>query len=148
VPFVLTPLAVLLTGAVLGSRLGALTQMIYLAIGAAGLAVFAPDPRLAPGALRLIGPTGGYLMAYPLAAFLSGWLAERGWDRQYVMSLAAMLAGLAVIYAGGVAWRLALLRSFDLTIATTVVPFILPDVAKAAAAAAILPGAWRLISKR
>lgn len=148
VPFVLTPLAVMLTGAALGSRLGALTQMIYLAIGAGGMAVFAPDPRLAPGALRLMGPTGGYLMAYPLAAFLSGWLAERGWDRRYITSVAAMLAGLAVIYAGGVAWRLALLRSFDVAVATSVVPFIIPDVAKAAAAAAILPAAWRVIGRR
>jgi biotin transport system substrate-specific component len=147
VPFVLTPMAVMLTGAALGSRLGALSQMIYLTLGAIGLAVFSPDPRLPHGVLRLVGPTGGYLMAYPFAAFLSGWLAERGWDRRYLLSLAAMLAGLAVIYAGGVMWRLGMLRSLDLTVATSIVPFLVPDVIKAAIAAAMLPAAWRTLGK-
>ena len=147
VPFVFTPMAVMLTGAVLGSRLGALSQMLYLALGAAGFAVFTPDLRLPPGIARLVGPTGGYLMAYPFAAFLGGWLAERGWDRRYLTSLAAMLAGLAVIYTGGVMWRLGLLRAFDLTLATSVLPFLGPDIAKAAIAAAVLPGAWKLFGK-
>ncbi len=88
VPLVLTPLAVMLTGAVLGSRLGFLTQALYLAAGIAGLPVFAPSVTLPPGALRLIGPTAGYLLAYPVAAFVTGWLAERGWDRRYLTSLA------------------------------------------------------------
>ncbi len=95
VPFVLTPMVVLLAGAALGSRLGALSQMLYLAAGAAGLPVFAPSVTLPPGALRLLGPTGGYLLAYPVAAFVTGWLAERGWDRRYLSSAAAMLLGLA-----------------------------------------------------
>lgn len=148
VPFVLTPMAVLLGGAALGSRLGALSQVIYLMLGAAGLQVFAPDPRLPMGLLRVFGPTGGYLMAYPLAAFAAGWLAERGWDRRYATSFAAMLMGLLVIYAGGVAWRMTVLRSFDVAVATSVVPFVASDVLKAAAAAMILPQAWRLLGDR
>ena len=96
VPFVLTPFAVMLVGAALGSRLGFATQVLYLAAGAAGLPVFAPSLVLPPGAGRLIGPTGGYLLAYPVAAFVTGWLAERGWDRRYLTSLASMLAGLAM----------------------------------------------------
>ena len=145
VPFVLTPMAVILTGAALGSRLGALAQMTYLLLGALGLQVFAPDLRLPQGMLRLVGPTGGYLIAYPLAAFLTGWLSERGWDRRYLTSFAAMLVGLATIYLGGIAWRLILLGSFDLVVATSVAPFLIPDVLKAAAAAMILPGAWKLL---
>ena len=88
VPIVLTPFAVMLVGAALGSRLGFVTQVLYLAAGAAGLPVFAPSLVLPPGAARLIGPTGGYLLAYPVAAFVTGWLAERGWDRRYITSLA------------------------------------------------------------
>jgi biotin transport system substrate-specific component len=148
VPFTLTPLAVMLTGAALGSRLGASTQALYLALGAAGLQVFAPAAGLPQGALRLIGPTGGYLLAYPLAAFVTGWLSERGWDRRYLSSLAAMMAGLAVIYAGGVAGRLIWMQSVSLVVATSVAPFLIADLMKAAAAALILPQTWRLIGRQ
>ena len=144
VPFALTPLAVMLTGAALGSRLGFAAQMLYLAAGAAGLPVFVPSATLPPGAMRLVGSTGGYLMAYPVAAFLTGWLAERGWDRRYLTSLAAMLAGLTVIHAGGLAWRTVLLGSFDLALMTGLAPFVIPDVLKAALAALVLPQVWRI----
>ena len=70
------------TVAALGSRAGAVTEILYLAAGAAGLRVCAPSAELPPGALRLLGPTGGYLMAYPIAAFVAGYFAERGWDRR------------------------------------------------------------------
>lgn len=148
VPFTLTPLVVMLTGAALGSRLGFAAQAMYLAAGAAGAPVFAPSPLLPPGALRLIGPTGGYLMAYPIAAFVTGWLAERGWDRRYVTSLASMLAGLAIIFSGGVSWMV-----IGLQVAPAVAfvdgfaRFILADVLKAGLAAMILPQAWKLIGR-
>ncbi len=145
VPFTFTPLAVMLTGAALGSRLGAMTQALYLALGAAGLQVFAPAVNLPQGALRLMGPTGGYLLAYPLAAFVTGWLSERGWDRRYVSSFAAMLAGLTVIYLGGVAGRFIWMQSWSLVVATSVAPFLVADVLKAAAAAMILPQAWKIV---
>jgi biotin transport system substrate-specific component len=146
VPFVLTPMAVLLTGAALGSRLGAVSQAAYLAAGILGLQVFAPSAILPPGAARLLGPTGGYLMAYPVAAFLTGWLAERGWDRRYLTSALAMLAGLAVIYTGGALWYTATVsHSFSVTLATSVVPFAGLDIAKILVASAVLPQAWRLL---
>ena len=147
VPFTFQPMVVLVGAMALGARLGMTSQLMYLALGIAGLPVFAASATLPPGVGRLFGPTGGYLMAYPFAAFLCGWLAERGWDRRYVTSLAAMLAGLAVIYAGGVAWRLALMRSFDLAVATSVLPFLVPDFVKAAAAASLLPAAWRVVGR-
>ena len=148
VPLVLTPLAVMLTGAVLGSRLGFLSQALYLAAGAVGLAVFAPSVTLPPGAARLVGPTGGYLLAYPAAAFVTGWLAERGWDRHYFTSLASLLAGLAVIFIGGVSW-LSVLPGQSLTsaIATGFVPFVIVDLVKAAIAAKILPVAWKFVGR-
>jgi biotin transport system substrate-specific component len=146
VPFTLTPLVVMLTGAALGSRLGFLTQALYLLAGAAGLQVFAPSPTLPPGPLRLVGPTAGYLWAYPVAAFLTGWLAERGWDRNYWTSLASMLAGLAIVFIGGVSWLAGLTGSLSGAIASGFAPFILPDIIKVSVAALILPGAWRLLS--
>lgn len=149
VPFVLTPFAVMLTGAALGSRLGFLSQALYLAAGAAGLAVFAPSVTLPPGTGRLIGPTGGYLMAYPVAAFVTGWLAERGWDRRYLSSLLSMLVGLAIIYAGGVSWlSLTPGQTIGTAVAGGFAPYILLDLVKAAAAAKMLPMAWKLIGRR
>ena len=148
VPFVLTPLVVLLTGAALGARLGALTQVLYIALGIAGLPVFAPSVTLPPGAFRLIGPTGGYLLAYPVAAFVTGWLAERGWDRRYLSSAAAMLLGLAIIFAGGVSWLAAsVTHSLPAALTGGLSPFIALDVIKVAAAAAILPATWKLSGK-
>ena len=103
VPFTIQPMIVLIGAAALGSRLGALSQILYLTLGLAGLPVFAFSPELPQGFLRLMGPTGGYLMAYPLAAFVTGLLAERGLDRRYLTSIFAMAVGLSVIFAGGVA---------------------------------------------
>jgi len=148
VPFTLTPLVVLLVGAALGSRLGAASQLAYLALGIAGVQVFAPSLTLPPGAARLLGPTGGYLMAYPAAAFIVGRLAERGWDRSFMSSVMAMLAGLAVIYAGGLTWMLVYTRSFEAALLQGIAPFVIADVAKAFMAALLLPTAWRFLSDK
>ena len=149
VPFTMAPLVVMLTGAALGSRLGFLAQAMYLMAGAMGLAVFTPSITLPPGAARLIGPTGGYLLAYPVAAFVTGWLAERGWDRRYLTSLASMLAGLAIIFAGGVSW-LSLMpgQTLQSAIAGGFLPYIGMDLVKAAIAAKVLPLAWRLFTSQ
>jgi len=148
VPFTMAPLVVMLSGAALGSRLGFLAQVMYLMAGAMGLSVFAPSITLPPGAARLIGPTGGYLLAYPVAAFVTGWLAERGWDRRYLTSFASMLAGLAVIFIGGVSWLATLPGQ---TIATAIaggfVPYIGVDIVKAAVAAGLLPVAWKFFAR-
>src|SRR5215467_5632793 len=145
VPFVLTPMVVLLSGAALGSRLGAITQALYILAGVAGLPVFAPSATLPPGVLRLFGPTGGYLMAYPLAAFVAGYLAERGWDRRYLTSVAAMLIGLAIIFIGGLSWLTTLTHSVPVAAAQGLLPFVALDVIKVLVAAAILPRAWRIL---
>jgi biotin transport system substrate-specific component len=145
VPFTLTPLVVILSGAVLGSRLGAAAQFAYLAAGIAGLQVFAPSLILPPGAGRLLGPTGGYLLAYPMAAFVSGYLAERGWDRSFLRASVALAAGLAVIYLGGFAWMTRFAPSIGAAFAQGIAPFIVADLVKVAIAAMALPRAARLV---
>src|SRR5215204_1352828 len=89
VPFAMQDMVVLIGGAALGARLGMSAQVLYLALGIAGLPVFAASAVLPQGFARLLGPTGGYLMSYPIAAFVAGFLAERGFDRRYLTSLAA-----------------------------------------------------------
>jgi biotin transport system substrate-specific component len=148
VPFVLTPLAVLLMGAALGPRLGAAAQIVYLVLGASGVPVFAPSVTLPPGLLRLVGPTGGFLMAYPVAAAVTGLLAVRGWDRRYRTSVFAMVAGLAVIFAGGATWFAASTHTpLRAALNLAVLPFVPLDLAKVLVAAAILPQTWRVISR-
>lgn len=151
VPFTLQPMVVLVGAAALGARLGAGSQFLYLAIGALGLPVFAASPALPQGVARLIGPTGGYLMAYPLAAFVAGSLAERGFDRRYLTAVLAMFAGLAVIFAGGVSW-LALYAgpagSLAGAMAAGFYPFIAADLFKILVAAAVMPGLWALTGLR
>jgi biotin transport system substrate-specific component len=145
VPFTLQPMVVLLGGAALGARLGATSQILYLMLGVVGLPVFAHTPELPQGALRLLGPSGGYLMAYPLAALVAGWLAQRGLDRRVGTSVAAMALGLAVVYVGGVLW---LAKDLGLSgaLAVGLYPFVLVDVIKVAAAAVVLPAAWRTLT--
>jgi biotin transport system substrate-specific component len=149
VPFTLQPMIVLLGGAALGSRLGATSQALYLLAGAAGLPVFAASPLLPPGAARLIGPTAGFLLSYPLAAFVTGWLAERRFDRQYLTSLAAMAAGLAIVFAGGLSWLAfgPTAAGLSTAISTALLPFLAADLVKLCLAAAVLPTVWRFIGR-
>jgi biotin transport system substrate-specific component len=150
VPLTFQPTVVLLSGLVLGPRLGAMSQILYLAAGIAGLPVFAASPILAPGAWRLLGPTGGYLLSYPLAAFMVGSLARRGFDRRYLTSILAMALGLVVVYACGTLW-LAYASvggsavGLASALATGLAPFVVADIVKLAAAAGIVPGLWRLV---
>jgi biotin transport system substrate-specific component len=147
VPFTFQPMVVLLGAAALGPRLGMASQILYLSLGFAGLPVFAASPVLPQGPARLLGPTGGYLMAYPFAAFAAGWLAERGFDRRYISAVAAMICGLAVVFAGGILWlTLASQPSIGLSgaLATGFVPFIVPDLLKLLVAAGVMPALWRI----
>lgn len=147
VPFTLQPMVVLLGAAALGSRLGAYAQILYLALGIAGMPVFAASPALPQGIARLLGPTGGYLMSYPLAAFAAGFLAERGLDRRYITSVVAMGVGLAIIFYFGVLWLALGVPHAGLrgAITTGLLPFLAADIIKLFLAAAVLPAAWKLL---
>ena len=153
VPVTFQPIVVLLSGLVLGARLGALSQCLYLAAGLGGLPVFALSATLPMGPLRLLGPTGGYLMSYPFAAFIVGTCAQRGWDRRWAGSVLAMVLGLTVVYACGMVWLGSFARlggasaavGLSQAFATGVAPFALADVLKIAVVAGIVPGLWRLV---
>jgi biotin transport system substrate-specific component len=98
----------------------------------------------------LIGPTGGYLMSYPFAAFVAGWLAERGLDRRYVTSLLGMTCGLVLIFVGGVVWLAFFTRpavGIAGALRAGVYPFVPLDVIKLFVAASITPALWKLIAR-
>jgi biotin transport system substrate-specific component len=147
VPFTFQPMVVLVGAMALGARLGMASQLVYLTLGVAGLPVFAASPSLPQGLGRLFGPTGGYLMAYPVAAFVVGALAERGFDRRYLSSVAAMACGLAIVFAGGVLW-LGLLTpnpgGIMRALAAGFYPFVAADLLKLLAAAIVMPRLWAL----
>ena len=147
VPFTFQPMVVLVGAAALGSRLGMMSQILYLAVGLAGMPVFAASPALPQGVARLLGPTGGYLMSYPFAAFVTGYLAERGFDRRYLSFLLAMLSGLAIVFAGGVAWLALILRSVGAALTAGFLPFVLADLAKLIVATSVMPALWRITGR-
>ncbi len=133
--------AVLLAGVVLGARRAFLAQMLYLLEGACGLPVFSGG---AAGALVMAGPTGGYLVSFPFAAFVTGALAERAWDRRPATMFLAMLLGSTVIFALGLA-QLSRFVPADRLLASGLLPFVPGDLAKSALAALAFPVAWRFV---
>jgi biotin transport system substrate-specific component len=135
---------VLLLGLLLSPRLAAATLACYLAEGAVGLPVFTPGPQAYGGLAHLFGPTGGYLLAYPLAAFLISALWRRG-PRGFASAAFSATAGNLVFLAGGAVW-LALLThaSFQSVVALSVLPFLPGDALKIVAAAALAFGLQRL----
>ncbi|HUP49555.1 MAG TPA: biotin transporter BioY [Thermoanaerobaculia bacterium] len=143
VPLTMQPLAVLLVGVVLGASRGAAAATLYLIEGASGLPVFAQGHG---GALWLAGPTAGYLLSYPFAAFIAGWFSERGWGGTVGRAVAGMLVALMVVYAGGWSW-LAVLTDARSAFAAGVAPFILADIVKIALGASLLPYAQRLVTR-
>ena len=145
VPITGQSFAVLLTGALLGSRLGAAAVIAYLIEGALGLPFFASGGA---GIVRFFGPTGGYLIAFPAAAFITGAFAEHGWDKRYLTAVAAMAIGSAVILLGGLAWFTILTNTPPVAaFKIAVLPFLAGDVVKIALAAAVLPTGWALLKR-
>lgn len=147
-PFTPVPLtgqtfAVLLVGAALGSRRGALAMAAYLAEGAAGLPVFSGGGL---GLAWLLGPTAGYLWSYPVVAFVVGALAERGWDRRPGLAIAAMLIGNALIYVVALPWLAGFVGTRNV-LGAGLLPFIPGDVVKVVLAALLLPSAWALVGR-
>jgi len=142
VPVTGQPFAVLFVGALLGARRGALALLAYLAGGALGAPVFAGG---ALGIAALAGPSGGYLVGFVPAAWTVGALAERGWDRRFVTTWAAMALGTACLYAVGLA-QLSRFVGTDRALALGFLPFAVGDLLKITLAALALPLGWRAVA--
>jgi biotin transport system substrate-specific component len=150
VPITGQTFAVLFVGATLGSLRGALSMLLYVGLGVAGLPIFAEGGA---GLAKVMGPTGGYLLGFVLAAALVGWLAQRQWDRKVLGTIGAFLAGTAVIYAVGLPWlsvalgQLGLPNGLNATLQAGLYPFIPGDLLKAAIAGGLLPVIWKLSNR-
>jgi biotin transport system substrate-specific component len=137
--------AVLLVGASLGPLLGAASLLLYFCVGLIGAPVYSGGDS---GWEIVKGATGGYLVGFIVAAFLTGWLARRRWDRRFNSAVAAMLSGSVVIYLFGLPW-LAHVANLDLkgTLEAGLYPFVVGDLIKLYLAGMLLPGAWRLVTR-
>jgi biotin transport system substrate-specific component len=152
VPLTGQTFSVLFVGATLGVTRAVLSMLLYLAIGLLGLPIFAPqaDGSHITGIAALLGPTGGYLIGFILAAAFVGWLAQREWDRKWLRTLLAFLGGTVLIYAIGLPWLYHALVGFNVadpvqaTLKGGLYPFLIGDAIKAILAAVILPLVWRL----
>lgn len=144
VPMTMQTLVVLMLGMAYGRWLGAATVLAYLAVGAAGFPVFAGTPQRGVGLAYMMGPTGGFLMGFLAAAWVTGVLAERGWDRSVLLSAAAMLVGTVTIFIFGLA---PLIASAGLQRAVEVglVPFLASSGLKMALGAALMPALWYVL---
>ncbi len=141
VPLTLANFGVLLVGLTLGSRRGFAAAALYLAWGAIGLPVFASS---GPGSVaQMLGPTGGYLWAYPVVAFLAGWIAERG-EAGFTRNLLGAIAAEVVLFAAGISWLAIMTHSWQKAAFFGLYPFLFAEVLKVMLAAA---GAARLRRK-
>jgi biotin transport system substrate-specific component len=144
VPMTMQTLVVLVIGAAYGWRLGAATVAFYLFQGLMGLPVFAGP---AAGPLYMAGPTGGFLIGFVAAAAVTGFMAERGWDRSLLRVVAMMAVGHAVLFAFGLGW-LSTLMPLGKAWAVGVAPFAAATLLKTALAAALMQAAWSVASRR
>ena len=145
VPYTLQTFSVLLVGAAYGAMLGAASLSLYLILGVVGVPLFAQHKH---GWDVFTGATGGYIVGFVLAAALTGYLAERGWDKRFATSVTMMLTGSVVIYACGAAWLHHWLHaSWNPTLVDGVYYFVPGDLVKLYLAAAALPAAWQLVRR-
>jgi biotin transport system substrate-specific component len=137
VPMTLQTLAVLVIGATFGSRLGAVVVGAYVLEGLLGLPVFAGTPERGLGLAYLFGPTGGYLAGFVAAAYLAGWLAERGYNATLAKAVFVQAVGTALILAAGCAW-LAVLVGPEKALAAGLLPFLASSLVKIGLGAALV----------
>ena len=144
VPMTMQVFAVLAIGLAYGARLGSATLVLYLLEGAIGLPVFALGLSGLP---VLLGPTGGYLFGFVLAAFATGWLADRGWSRDLAKACLAGLAGLILIYVPGLLWLGSVIGWDKPILSLGFTPFFLVDVVKLVLAALAVTQLWRAVKQ-
>jgi biotin transport system substrate-specific component len=143
VPITGQTFAVLLVGASLGMLRGGASALLYVLLGIAGAPVYAHG---AQGWAVITGASGGYLLSYPFASALTGWLAERHWDRRFSSAIGAMLTGNVLIYLFGLPWLAVVLHTrLGKTLELGLYPFVPGDTFKLYLAAAALPAAWRFV---
>ncbi len=145
VPITMQTFAVLTIGAAYGTRLGLVTLLAYLALGAAGVSVFTGEGA---GLAYMMGPTGGYLVGFAVAAGVMGWLASRGWDRSVLRMAGALLIGNAIIYAFGMPWMAYLFLAENgaaWVVQWGMTNFLLGDALKLALAALLVPALWKAV---
>jgi biotin transport system substrate-specific component len=137
--------AVLLLGASLGTFRGGASASLYVLLGIAGAPVYAHS---AHGWATITGASGGYLISYPFASALTGWLAERRWDRRFSSAIGAMLTGNVLIYLFGLPWLAVVLGTgLEKTLELGLYPFVPGDTFKLYLAAVLLPAAWRAVGR-
>jgi len=145
VPITGQTFAVLLVGASLGTVRGGSSGALYVLVGMLGAPVYADGHH---GVDIITGATGGYLISYPFVAALTGWLAERRWDRRFSSAVGAMLTGNVLIYLVGLPWLAVVLdTSLERTLELGLYPFVPGDTIKLYLAAALLPAAWRFVNR-
>jgi biotin transport system substrate-specific component len=145
VPITGQTFAVLLVGASLGAMRGGSSALLYVLLGIAGAPVYAHG---AEGWAVITGASGGYLVSYPFASALTGWLAERHWDRRFSSAVGAMLTGNVLIYLFGLPWLAVVLGTgLEKTLELGLYPFVPGDTFKLYLAAALLPAAWRTVGR-
>ena len=150
VPVTMQTFAVLTIGAAYGARLGALTVIGYLALGALGFDVFTSSSAGTSGIAYMLGGTGGYLLGFVLAAALLGALARRGWDRSAAGMAGAFLLGEVAIYVPGLLWLghlYAAEHGWAWVLGAGLWPFLVGDALKLALAALVLPLAWKAVGE-
>ncbi|TQO21030.1 biotin transport system substrate-specific component [Rhodoglobus vestalii] len=142
VPITGQTLAVLLVGSTLGATRGMLSMLLYAILGIVGLPVFS---EASSGLGVLAGTTGGYIVGFIFAAGLTGWLAQRDWDKKFLGAAISFLAGTGLTFVFGLTW-LALVTggTLEQVLAWGLYPFIIGGVIKAGIAAAIIPSTWKL----
>lgn len=143
VPFTGQTFAVLMAGMLLGPTRGSLCVLLYLLEGALGLPVFSQGRA---GLFMFFGPTGGYLVGFIAAAYISGWLSQKGWSKTVLGTIAAMVAGDSVLFIFGLCWLMVWTKSANV-LAVGLYPFIVGDILKIALATAILPSSWKILSR-
>lgn len=146
VPMTLQTLVVLVIGMAYGWKMGAATVLLYLAEGAVGLPVFAGTPEKGMGLAYMFGPTGGFLMGFVLAAAVVGFLAQRGWDRNFGTTALAMLIGNAAIYIPGILWLGSVVGWDKPVLQWGMIPFLFGDLVKLCMAAVLMPAIWKFVS--
>ena len=147
VPITLGTFAVLTIGAAYGARLGLVTILAYMAIGALGFDVFANSSAENSGLAYMLGGTGGYLLGFVLATGFLGFAARRGWDRSVVKMALAMLVGNALIYVPGLLWLHQFTNGWAQTLQWGFTPYLVGDAIKLALAALLFPAIWKLVGR-